>query len=539
MTRAGCNFGSVAMGNTELENTSPDVANVYGPNSPQALETGEQQYADFVGIGIHCARGSSVCATNGVSDLLPSQPSYSGYQALFGHKYVAPTIGGTGAGGTVLTDLNGREIADTFTGTPIPGFPGYDGMTAPVSLAYTLAMQTHGVPVTQTYISAAHVNPATGADAGPGSAGYEARLRDYDSAFATFFADLARNGITPKNTLFQITADENDHFAGGKGIPAGCDGVHVTCTYDQIGEVSVNLSPLMQQAGETAPFSIHSDSAPFVYLNGQPAPSGTTVRDFERRMAGLVVHNAVDGRDESLINYFADPVEMRLLHMITADPTRTPSFVAFGGPVYYISTGYADCQQGQTSPAPVIECAPSFGEDAWIHGTFDNKINQSWLGMAGPGVLHLGFDDHLWSDHTDIFPTMLALTGLDAGYGTQGRVLFEILDGSALPQNVREQKALLTRLGEVYKQINAPVGQLGSDSLRYSTRGITSGGDAFYQRTESTLAQITSERDVLAGQIAAEMNAAVSSGRDIDREDAERQIEAAQRLLDRVHDLAS
>jgi hypothetical protein len=50
-------------------------------------------------------------------------------------------------------------------------------MTAPVSLAYTLDMQTHGVPVTQTYISAAHVNPATGTDAGPGSAGYEARLK--------------------------------------------------------------------------------------------------------------------------------------------------------------------------------------------------------------------------------------------------------------------------------------------------------------------------------------------------------------------------
>jgi hypothetical protein len=75
VTSAGCNFGSVAMGNTELENTSPDVANVYGPNSAQALETGEQQYADFVGIGVHCARGSSVCAAHGVPDVLPSQPS--------------------------------------------------------------------------------------------------------------------------------------------------------------------------------------------------------------------------------------------------------------------------------------------------------------------------------------------------------------------------------------------------------------------------------------------------------------------------------
>jgi hypothetical protein len=540
VTRAGCNFGSVAMGNTELENTSPDVANVYGLNSPQAQETGEQQYADFVGIGVHCAQGSSVCAANGVADVLPSQPSYAGYRALFGHKYVAPAIGGTGVGGTVLTDLKGNEIADRFTGTPIPGFPGYDGMTAPVSLAYTLDMQTHGVPVTQTYISAAHVDPATGSDAGPGSAGYEARLKDYDNAFGAFFSDLAKNGITPKNTLFQFTADENDQFAGGQGIPAGCDGVHLTCTYDQIGEVSVNLGPLMQQAGETAPYSIHFDSAPFVYLNGQPAPSGTAVRDFERRMAGLVVHDPVNNQDETLINYLADPAEMKLLHMVTADPSRTPSFVAFGKPFYYISTAYADCQQGQTNPAPVIECAPSFGEDAWIHGTFDNQINQSWLGMVGPGVLHLGFNDRVWSDHTDILPTMLALTGLDAGYDTQGRALFEVLDDSALPESVRDQESLLTRLGQVYKQINAPVGQLGIDSLRYSTEGIVSGGegDARYLRTEGTLAQITSERDALAGQIAAELNAAVSSGRAVDREAAEAQISAANRLLDRVHDLA-
>jgi hypothetical protein len=542
LTRAGCNFGSVAMGNTELENASPDVANVYGPNSPQALETGEQQYADFVGIGVHCARGSRLCAANGVPDVLPSQPTYSGYKALFGHKYVAPAVGGSGPGGTVLTDLNGKPIADTFTGTPIPGFPGYDGMTAPVSLAYTLDMQTHGVPVTQTYISAAHVDPATGSDAGPGSAGYEGRLKDYDNAFGTFFSDLATNGITPRNTLFAITADENDQFAGGAGIPAGCDGVHVSCTYNQVGEVSVNLSPLMQQAGETSPFSIHFDSAPFVYLNGRPAPSGTAVRDFERRMAGLVVHNPIDNRDEKLINYMADPVEMKLLHMITADPTRTPSFVAFGKPFYYISTGYADCQQGQTNPAPVIECAPSFGEDAWIHGTFDNQINQSWLGMAGPAVRPLGLDDQVWSDHADILPTMLSLTGLEAGYPTQGRVLFEIIDDSALPENVRDQESLLTRLAQAYKEINAPLGELGVASLRYSTAGIVStgsGDESTYQRTESNLARITSQRDDLAVQIATELDAATFARKRVDRDAAEAQIAAANHLIDRIHDLAT
>ncbi|HEY2653580.1 MAG TPA: hypothetical protein VGI50_16775, partial [Solirubrobacteraceae bacterium] len=40
-TRAGCTFGSVAMADTELENTVPDVANVFGANSPQAAEAND------------------------------------------------------------------------------------------------------------------------------------------------------------------------------------------------------------------------------------------------------------------------------------------------------------------------------------------------------------------------------------------------------------------------------------------------------------------------------------------------------------------
>src|SRR5258707_977892 len=54
-TRAGCNFGSVATANTILENTSVDVARVFGPNSTQQQEVinnPNQAFSDFVGIGI-------------------------------------------------------------------------------------------------------------------------------------------------------------------------------------------------------------------------------------------------------------------------------------------------------------------------------------------------------------------------------------------------------------------------------------------------------------------------------------------------------
>lgn len=34
----------------------------------------------------------------------------------------------------------------------------------------------------------------------------------------------------------------------------------------------------------------------------------------------------------------ADPVEMKLLHMITADPKRTPTFVLFANPDFWLSS---------------------------------------------------------------------------------------------------------------------------------------------------------------------------------------------------------
>src|SRR6266566_6518826 len=189
-TRAGCNFGAVATANTILENTAVDVAKVFGPGSPQAIEAMNNPtlaQADFVGIGIHCAQVGALCsaANTGQSDLLPDEPGgYSGYMGLFGHKYVAPQISLNGP----MTDLNGNVIQDPQGHI---GFPGFDGMSASVSLAYVAAMQEHGVPITYAYISDAHDAHPNGPAFGPGQAGYVAALKAYDNAFNTFFTRLA------------------------------------------------------------------------------------------------------------------------------------------------------------------------------------------------------------------------------------------------------------------------------------------------------------------------------------------------------------
>src|SRR5215469_15371682 len=224
-TRAGCNYRSVAAANTDLENTVPYVPLVFCAHSPEAKEAENPNLqnkaaADFEGLIIHCARSSAVCTTShgGRPDQLPNEPGgYQGYQGLFGSKFVAPAISPSGP----VRNLNGAIIKDSSGNI---GFPGYDSMQAVNSLAYTLDMQTHGVPVTMTYLSDLHDSAATGEPFGPGQAGYEAQLKTENAAFGTFFSRLAAHGITTANTLFVITADEGDHFVGSAPSPSACNG---------------------------------------------------------------------------------------------------------------------------------------------------------------------------------------------------------------------------------------------------------------------------------------------------------------------------
>src|SRR5713226_5826932 len=337
-TRAGCNVGQVATANTVLENIATDIPTVFGVGSPQAQEVASnpgQAFADFVGIGVHCALGNALCsAGNGAApDLLPDEPGgYSGYNALFGHKYVAPQLSSS-----PLTDLDGNVIQDHKTPTSHIGFPGFDGMAATVSLSYVAAMQERGIPITYAYISDAHDAHPSGPSYGPGQAGYVAALKAYDTAFGKFFKRLANDGINQSNTLFVFTADEGDHFAGGPASPAGCDGVTVPCTYAKIGEVNTNLTGLLAtEQGITTPFNVHSDDAPTVYINGNPARDAAVTRTFERATSNLTAVSPITGNTDTITKFLADPVEMKALHMITSDPARTPTFTLFADPNYFL-----------------------------------------------------------------------------------------------------------------------------------------------------------------------------------------------------------
>jgi len=535
-TRAGCNFGTVAGANTELENTLPDVPHVFGANSPEAKEAENpsargqaQATADFMGMAVHCARSAAACGPGSDSqpDVLPDEPGgYQGFRALYGNKFIQPVISPSGP----VRNLDGVVIKDSFGQA---GFPGYDGMTGPNALAYTLDMQLHGVPVTDTYLSDLHDSWVTGNPFGPGQAGYESQIHAENAAFGTFFSQLAAHGITRANTLFVITADEGDHFVGSAPTPSDCNGVKITCNYSKIGEVDANLTGLLAAKSVAAPFDVEADSAPGIYIHGQPARTDSSVRALEQAAAGLTGLNLANGQTERLANYLADPVELQILHMVTGDPKRTPSAVLFGNPDFWLQSGPANCGTSCFSePA---------GGDAWNHGTVSSQINTTWLGMVGPGVAHLGVDNSVWSDHTNIQPTIMALLRLRDDYAPDGRVLGEIISPSALPSGMRSKGALLLKLGQVYTQLEAPVGAFGLDTLTASTRALASvsPGDATYVSLESKLARLGQRRDAVAGQIHALLLGAAFDGRSISPGRAKHLIKQGEQVLGQAVILAS
>jgi hypothetical protein len=549
-TRAGCDVGGVGTANIELENasTSPtgDITNVFGQGSPEwneAAANSQLGQTDFVGIAVHCSQApSSVCANNSNAkpDLLSDEPGgYSGFQALYGAKYVDPAIN---RGHPCVDDTAGEAITDPVGHC---GFPGFDGMLAKNTLGYVARMQESGVPVTYGYISDAHDLhvPNLGSDSysssatGPGELAHEQQLKAYDDAFASFFANLQQHGITRQNTLFVVTVDEGDHFAGGVGTPQPEQNWltydHRTCTdltscpSNQIGEVNANLKGLLP-AGEPG-FDIHFDDAPAVYVNGQPGRSDASVRKLERDVGGLSSIDPYVGHSVQLTQALADTVEEKTLHMINSDPARTPTFTMFGNPDFFFQT-FNPC-------SGVTVCVnPGF---AWNHGDIQEEIGNTWVGFVGPGIANGKVDSRTWTDHTNLRPTILALAGLKDDYTDDGHVLVQALEKSAVPPALSPDYVL--KLEDAYEQVNAPFGEFAAATLTASTNALESGSssdDSTYESTESSIESLTAARDTLAVKIRDALDAAAFDGTAISRSQAKDWISQANDLIQQAQALS-
>jgi hypothetical protein len=610
-TRAGCDVGGVATANMELENPNFDIPKVFGKNSPEAKQLAadpdsfkDPETADYVGVAVHCAQGGTegaFCANaKGIkygqtkpthtasSDKLPQEPGgYTGYQALFGHRYVAPQLGAgtpnlmrngyevTNSAGN-LVDENGNELDGAFL-TAHPGFPGFSNINASQTLAYMADMQESGVPVTYGYMADLHGNehiPAlsqcSGAPAalGSGSACYIAQAQYYNAAWGTFFKRLAADGITSKNTLFVFSSDEGDHQAGanvGRAVqptPANCDGAKVSgntvtpdtlCTYPSgsFGELDGDVNGLLAtQTKNTTPFSLENDTAPEFYVTGQPGADAPQVRGLEHAVASLTNVNPYAGTaPQQIANYIADPTEEGILHIVDADPARTPTFAMFARPDYYLQTGSSTCS---------TSCVTQNTGFAWDHGDYAAEIDTNYLGLVGPGVKHLGLDGSgpaagpnsagansgqvtvpqegtkgTWIDETDIRPTVMYLLGLKDDYEHDGRVISQVL---ANPNSALKGSGV-AQLGACYKQLNSSVGEFGTDTLQAGTAAVesTTSGDQEYKKTDGILSGLEYIRDQFAEQIKGELEAAAFENTPIKQ--AQGQTIACQLIIDAASNL--
>jgi arylsulfatase A-like enzyme len=467
---------------------------------------------------------------------LPDEPGgYAGFSALFGNINVQPAI--SPGVGNFVQDLDGVVITDPFSNKP--GFPTNFDPSATASLGYAAKMLEAGVQVVYTYIADAHdpqrlnipnapPTPNSSHAYGPGEAGYVAALASYDQAFGKFFARLRAHGIDETNTLFVVVPDENDHFVGGAPTPVNCDGVKTPCTFANVGEINASINKLLlQQRQNSTPFSVHSDDAPNMYVNGNPAPTAAVTRTMEHDLDALVAVNPITGATDKLSVLLADQAEMKLLHMITASPARTPTLTMFGNENYFFETGN---NNGCATPTDIVCEAPGF---AWNHGDFQKDITRAWVAMVGPGVRRLGRHDQVFTDHADVRPTVMALLGLADDYVHEGRVVAEFMSDDALPSGIRKSRENFVELANVFKQLNAPKGELGRASLVWSNRSVTA-TDNVYARYLQQIADVTQDRDQLAGQIKTVLNNAAFHNHPVDERAEDGLGHRARALIDQV-----
>jgi hypothetical protein len=225
--------------------------------------------------------------------------------------------------------------------------------------------------------------------------------------------------------------------------------------------------------------------------------------------------------------YIADPTVEQLLHFADADTNRTPSFTVFPKPDFYLSSGTKDkCTKGATRYNAAAQCVFTANNYAWDHGYYGPEINNTWLGLVGPGVANKRIDGSAAAqgpnssgtansnpqldtsienpgtsaDHTDIRPTIMALTGLVDDNVGDGRVLTEDLTVSPGDTSVPSFQPLAV----CYKQLNSSVGRFGTDILVADTSAIKTGSpanDSRYRRVLAEIMSLGSQRDTLAGQI--------------------------------------
>ena len=347
-TRAGCDWGATALANVVLENTGTgpagDMTKVFGAGSPEWNEARPSNAApagtaarnlaqtDFVGLGDPLRAGrQSICAR---------QPERASPTCCPTSRAATPASRGC-SGRSTSTRRSARPTVDCTNATangaadhgPIRrstsrASRASTACSPSTTLSYVAQMQEAGIPVTFGYISDAHdqhgVAGEIHATRGPGEADYVQqlhRLRRRRSASSS--TGWPPTG-SPRRTRCSCSPSRRATTSPARiPTPAGCDGVTVAVQLQpDVGEINGNLQGLLAtQQGITTPFTVHSDMAPTLYLNGNPARTAPTTRRSGGSRRAARRRTRTRASNENITAALADPVERR--RCTWSPPTRS------------------------------------------------------------------------------------------------------------------------------------------------------------------------------------------------------------------------
>ena len=425
-TKAGCSVGDFSTANMVLENTG-DIPTVFGAGRPRPRHARRRTSRPrYIGEAIHCGLGDATCETAQrapSTDTLAARRTDGPATPAFRRCSATSTSRRMLGGGTPDLPHPATAVTDapatssTSTTARSRDFRGHARLPRlqPDRLAEPGRARRHAGgrhpghlrlhlrhPRAQGLELQLHDRRRDRRSATPSARATPATWRTpqrYDQAFAKFLDRLAKDGITPTNTLFVIGAEENDHFAGanvGRAEPAD-DPAGLRRRHDA---VPVRAPARSVSCRRTCPASSPRRARQHhaVRSSSRRAPRSTcTARrqasradrsggaPAERDTAAITADNPYSGTSgEKIVNYQAGAIEQRILHLETADPLRTPTFTVFPKPDYFFGPRARRTATRRASASP----RGSPGTTA----TTARTSTSPGTAFVGPGVKRLGVD---------------------------------------------------------------------------------------------------------------------------------------------------
>ena len=329
------------------------------------------------------------------------------------------------------------------------------------------------------------------------------QLKDYDKAFGNFFTRMQER----RDHEGQLALRR--HRRGGRPLrrhrartTRRATASRTACTYanGHVTEVNGDLKRLVAtynaSHGTTATtdFSVHSDLAPNVYITGNPARDSATPRDLEKAMSDMHGDEPAT-RASSRTCSSRWPIRSRRSCSTWSRPTRRGRRRSRRSRRATTSSTRRRRRRARTTTSrTACSCRPrrSRTRTRRSRGTTAASSRRSattWIGWVGPGIEKKGQTDKVWTDHTDIRPTMLSLLGLKDDYVSDGRVVTEFLKGDATPKSLNgsRRSRISARCTSRSTRRSA---QFSMDTLCASTGALASNtaGDTTYANTETALA---------------------------------------------------